>query len=141
MASQGIYNDVSATAIQIGGSNNLPVPIGGVANGVAFGSVSLDGGLSVTGLVSASALSATIGKGNATAIDFGSGSNVAALNNSGSLVASDGVAVGGSGPSGTNVIGVKIEPGGSLASLTNSGSIIAASIVPATPSSEQRGGR
>jgi hypothetical protein len=127
----------NATAIQLGGSNNLPVAIGGVASGASFGTVTLADGMAITGSVGANTLSTIAGHGNAVGIEIGSGASVlgSGLNVSGTLATSaqvlNGVAkdVNGNITAVTSSTALKIDAGGALSTLTNSG-VIQASITP-----------
>ena len=130
ISAQGIYNNINATGLQIGGANSLPISIGGVAAGSNFGAVTFADGINVTGSIGATTASTTAGLGNATSLEFGSGAIVPSLTvTNGTIAATSQAAAGGSGPLGTNSVAVKIDAGGSLTSLSNGG-LISASITP-----------
>jgi len=123
-----LYN---ATAIQLGGINNLPVAIGGVASGASFGAVTLADGMSITGSVGTNTLSSIAGHGDAIALDVGSGASIlgSGLNVSGTLAATAMVNVGVGSTGVTSSTALQIDQGGALNTLTNSGTI-EASITP-----------
>lgn len=136
----GTYQNFDGTGIQIGGSNPLTVPSGGVAAGGAFGTVNLTGGVLVTGSVTGSAETADVGAvpGSNTAIGLhiGAGATVSNIDvksvktvsgstttfTPGSLAA----IVTSNSPTGApTAIALKIDAGGSATTLTNSGTISA----------------
>ena len=123
----GDYAGFSATGIQIGGDNPLAVSSSGVASGSAFGTVTIQGGIDVTGVVSASSVS--IGGltnepnvANATAIHLGAGASTPKLDISGIVTA---VADGASNIGPPTATAVLIDAGATLTSLTNTGNISA----------------
>ncbi len=74
----GDYPNVSATGIQIGGVNPLAIASGGVDPGGNFSTVTLIGGLDVTGTVTVSATQTIAGGGGAaTGIIIGAGATCA----------------------------------------------------------------
>ncbi|WP_343207544.1 autotransporter domain-containing protein [Blastomonas sp. AAP53] len=95
----GVYKDVAATGMLIGGLG---------------GATTITGGLLNTGSIGAAS-----NGGNATAIRIGNLASVPALRNTGAIEAAGGSAAG------SQVRAVVIDAGGSLASLTNSGRIAA----------------
>ncbi|GIL39883.1 autotransporter domain-containing protein [Roseiterribacter gracilis] len=99
LASDGIYNNITATALQIGGQG---------------GTVTLDGGIRNTGQINANAYAA-----NSTALRAAAGAIVPALRNEGSIQA-NGIA-----ESAITVSAVRIEQGATLNSIANSGTISA----------------
>jgi hypothetical protein len=127
-----LYN---ATAVQLGGTNTLPVAIGGVASGANFGAVTLADGMTITGSVGTNTLSDIAGHGNAVALDIGNGASVLGqgLTVSGTLAATAQVLSGGvpgsAGSTTTSSTALEIDSGGALHTLTNSG-IIEGSITP-----------
>jgi len=97
IAGVGVYKDVAANGLVIGGLG---------------GNVTVAGGATVTGSISASSNSA-----DATAVRVGSGANVAKIKNSGAITASGGSAAG------SQVRAVAIDAGADVRSLSNSGRI------------------
>lgn len=95
----GVYKDVAATGMLIGGLGGATTVAGGVANTGSIG--------------------ATSNGGNATALRIGALASVPALRNTGTIEAAGGSAAT------SQVRAVVIDAGGSLASLTNSGKIAA----------------
>ncbi len=102
VSGQGVYDNVAATAVQIG---------------AAGGTVHVAGGARLVGTVSASAYQA-----DATGLHIGAGSQVPALVNEGS------VSVGVTSSLASTATGVLIDAGGAVTSLNNSGTIGAAAI-------------
>jgi hypothetical protein len=138
----GVYRNFSATGIQIGGTNPLPVEASGVLADHAFGAVTLTNGMTVSGAVTAASVGNISGESDATAIWIGSGAtvgnattgltvtgNITAVTRSSALV-SEGSGKNGAFGSSLQVpvltTGVYIEPGASLLTLTNKGNIVAA---------------
>ena len=95
---QGVYDGVTATAVQLGGLGQ---------------SVILDGGVRVSGQVTAAAA-----KADATALRFGSGAAAPTLSNAGTLKAS--------ATDAANAQAVRIDAGAALPILANTGAITAA---------------
>ena len=138
----GVFN---ATAIQIGGTNPLPFNIGGsspgstdgVALGSAFGAVSMNEGIDISGTVEANTLSTLSGNGNATGMIVGSGASVGSLTleATGTLTANAQTAytsttgLNSAANGGTAAIALNVQTGGSLSSITNKG-VISALISP-----------
>jgi len=106
IAGAGIYKDVAANGMVIGGMG-APVTVAG--------------GMTVTGTVTASANAA-----NATALRVGTGASVPKIKNSGTIAASGGSAAG------SLVRAVAIDAGADVRSLTNSGKIQADAVGDAT---------
>lgn len=98
--SAGVYDGVSSTGVQIGGLG---------------GAVAVDGGIRVTGSVTAAAV-----KADATALRLGAGATAPALVNAGTLKAQATAA------DAVNVRAVRVDAGASVASLNNTGAIVAA---------------
>lgn len=93
----GVYKDVNATAVQIGG---------------AGGAVTVAGGITTTNSIKATSLGA-----NATAVRIGAGATTPELRNAGSILAD------GSSTAGTSSRAISIDAGGSLAAIRNTGTI------------------
>lgn len=93
----GVYKDVNATALQIGGAGDA---------------VTVAGGITTTNAIKATSLGA-----NATAVRIGTGATTPELRNAGSILAD------GSSTAGTSSRGVSIDAGGSLAAIRNTGTI------------------
>ncbi len=113
----GIYDGISATAIQIGGSlasntNPNAVVLGG-------GTTTISGGIDNLGTIKAIAYGAN---GNATAISFGAGAAGITLNNTGTISAT--AKLGYDSKSGGNATAI-LDTAGGLTSVTNSGLISA----------------
>ncbi|HXQ12378.1 MAG TPA: hypothetical protein VN805_15385 [Caulobacteraceae bacterium] len=127
VAANGDYPNVSATAIQIGGVNPLPVSSGGVAPSGNFSTVTLSGGLDITGAVSATSTATKGGDGAATAIEIGTGATVPVIDISGSVSAVGANTLTPSDVPPGNVTAILIQPGAAPHStvLVNSGSILA----------------
>lgn len=96
----GVYKDVSATGLSIGGTGHA---------------VNIAGGMTLTGGIRALANNA-----NATALRIGGGATVPAIVNSGTIAASGG------GTASTAAQAIRIESGATVNSITNSGLISAA---------------
>jgi hypothetical protein len=167
VAANGVYPDVSATGIQIGGNNPLPVPVAGVPGAIGdatspFGAVTMSGGIDILGSVVASSIAHTSGKADTTGILIGSGAAVSGAGNHSALTVEGGASVvavtdsdvvltGGSTDEtrvtdGAAVVpvtatAIKIAPGGSVTTLTNDGSISAIiNGVPASANVTAKGG-
>jgi hypothetical protein len=126
VSGQGDYPNVNGIAIQIGGFNPLAVSSGGVAAGGNFSSVTLTGGLDITGSVDATATATTGGGvGRATAIEIGAGASVPIINVSGAVSAFGANSLTPSDPPPGAVTGILIDPGVAPDStvLINSGAI------------------
>ena len=96
----GVYKNVSATGLQIGGLGHT---------------VTVSGGMTVAGTISASAIEA-----NATALRLGAGANVPVVKVGGTVQAAGG------GTAGTGAQGIAIDAGASVSTIQNSGTITAA---------------
>jgi hypothetical protein len=124
----GTYPGFNGAGIQIGGVNGLAVNSGGAAPGGNFSSVTLAGGLDISGTVEASAIAnTTAGSGAATALELGRGATVPRLTVSGTLLALGANAQTQSTAQPGEVIALKIDQGAPAGSttLTNSGAIVA----------------
>jgi hypothetical protein len=124
----GTYFGFNGQGIQIGGVNGLPVTSGGTAAGGNFSTVTLTGGLDISGSVEATAIAnSTGGNGAATGLEIGAGATVPRVTVSGSLIAiaSNGQAA--TDPQPGDVTAIKIDPGAAVGatSLNNSGTITA----------------
>jgi uncharacterized protein with beta-barrel porin domain len=97
IAGNGVYKDIAGNGMVIGGMGS-PVTVAG--------------GMTVTGSVTASANAA-----NATALKIGTGASVPAIRNSGTIAAA------GASAAGSQVRAVAIDVGATVASITNSGTI------------------
>jgi hypothetical protein len=123
----GDYPNVSATGIQIGGINPLSVASGGVDPGGNFSSVTITGGLHVTGTVTATATQTVAGGGGAaTGIIIGAGATVATIDVSGTVSAvGANTLTPADAPGPDPVIGILFQPGAAQDTtvLINSGTI------------------
>lgn len=95
----GVYKDVSGNGLVVGGLG---------------GTVTVAGGMTVNGSITASSNNA-----NSTAIRLGAGATVPAIKNTGTIAATGG------GSASSIVRGIAIDAGASLTSITNSGKITA----------------
>jgi hypothetical protein len=128
VTASGDYPNVSATGIQIGGVNPLAVSSGGVAPGGNFSTVTLSGGLDITGDVAATSTATRAGGGGATAIEIGAGATVPTINISGTVTATGANTLTPSDSPGPGAVtGILIQPGAAenATVLVNSGSIVA----------------
>ena len=98
----GVYKDVDARGLVIGG-------LGGAVN--------IDGGVALNGSVRATSVNT-----NSTAIRIGSGASVPELRNAGAISAS------GSGTAGTTSVAIAVDAGASLNAIRNSGKIEAVAL-------------
>ena len=168
VSANGVYPDVSATGIQIGGSNPLPVPVAGVPGAIGdatspFGNVTLADGIDILGSVSASSIQHTSGKADTTAILIGSGAAIASAGNHSALTVEGGATVlavsdsdvvltgnstgetrvtDGAAVVPITVTAIRIAPGGSLTTLTNNDGAISAVVngIPASVKVTAKGG-
>jgi hypothetical protein len=124
---EGDYQEVNAEGLQIGGVNTLAVSSGGTATLGNFSTVSLPGGIDITGTLEASAVANTTGgSGAATALELGQGASVPRITVSGT-VAAVGTNDGEEGDAAPGAVtAIKIDAGvAGNTTLNNSGSISA----------------
>jgi hypothetical protein len=119
----GDYPNFNGVGVQIGGFNGLAVSTGGVAPGDPFSTVSLPGGIDISGNVTATATGNTSGQGGATALEIGSDVNTPRITVSGSVVASTLNSLTSGAPAPTT--GILIDSGAPVGAtvLSNSGTI------------------
>jgi hypothetical protein len=104
--SNGIFDAVNSTAVQIGGGGGTAT----LTNGMTIAS---------TGKVDATAFA-----GNATAVSIGAGANIASLNNAGQITATVKLGAGNNASVGGRAVGI-VDFGGALGAINNSGQITA----------------
>jgi hypothetical protein len=125
---EGDYQQVNAEGLQIGGVNPLAVTSGGAAAGGNFSTVTLPGGIDITGTLEASAVANTTGGlGAATALELGQGATVPRITVSGSVTAvgaNDGIA-GDTAPGAVTAIKIDSGAAAGATTLNNSGTITA----------------
>ena len=125
ISAAGTYPDVNGAAIQIGGTNPLIVTSGGTLAFDPFSTVTVTGGLDITGSVQATAVAETAGKGAVTGLEIGNGATVPRINVSGSLqaIGANTMAAGDAPPG--DVTAILIDPGATVGStvLNNSGTL------------------
>ena len=128
ISAAGTYFGFNGEGIQIGGVNGLPVTSGGTAAGGNFSSVTLTGGLDISGSVEATAVASSAGgDGAVTGLRIGAGATVPRITISGSLIAVGSNLQAASDPVPGAVTALKIDPGATVGatSLNNSGTITA----------------
>ena len=108
--SNGIYDHISSTAIQIGGGG---------------GTATLTQGMKIN---SGAKVDATAFASNAAAIVIGSGANVAALNNAGTIAATVNFGEGDRAAEGGQATGIQVKSGGALNVINNRGQITATTV-------------
>ncbi|HKT53552.1 MAG TPA: autotransporter outer membrane beta-barrel domain-containing protein [Caulobacteraceae bacterium] len=134
IAGAGTYPNDDGVGLQIGGSNLLPVAVGGVAGDGAsgpqtYGSVFVAGGILVTGNITASSISTVAGEGNAVAVHLGQGAQVPRIINTGVIEAStqEDSAPTGNITTPVTTTAIQIDKNVSFGvSIVNAGSIVAA---------------
>ena len=124
----GTYFGFNGEGIQIGGVNSLPVTSGGTASGGNFSTVTLPGGIDISGTVQATAIAnATGGSGVTTGIEIGQGVTVPRITVSGSVLAAGSNALSEGDAQPGDVTAIKVDQGAAVGATTlnNSGSITA----------------
>ncbi|HEY5007577.1 MAG TPA: hypothetical protein VII42_06215 [Caulobacteraceae bacterium] len=128
VSAAGTYFGFNGEGIQIGGVNGLPVASGGTDAGGNFSTVTLPGGLDISGSVQVTAVANSTGFGGvATGVEIGAGATVPRVTVSGSVVAIGSNGQPASGPAPGDVTAIKVDNGASVGatSLNNSGTITA----------------
>ncbi len=128
VSAAGTYFGFNGEGIQIGGVNGLPVSSGGTAAGGNFSTVTLPGGLDISGSIQTTAIANSTGVGGvATGVEIGAGATVPRVTVSGSVVAIGSNGQPASGPAPGDVTAIKFDRGASVGgtTLNNSGTITA----------------
>jgi hypothetical protein len=129
ISAAGTYRGFNGEGIQIGGVNGLPVQSGGTAAGGNFSTVTLTGGLDISGTVTVTAVAGetVAGTGASTGLEIGAGATVPRVTVSGSVIAEGSNDQSATGLQPGDATAIKIDPGAAVGatSLNNSGTITA----------------